>query len=499
MLTFLIEKRTKVFFTICFLLVVFFSFKTYPLKTLGYESIPNKGEILDEYDFGWIGKSFLETGIPVAWSDLGIYSKEHPKKNIISEIEGFSILANGEKPSFKNFNSFPKPMISFKTLDYGVGDRHVRFVQPYLDHPPLAGIVYSLGLKKDVANFDQLNLKQIRQQSIYLAIIAGILLFFLGTQLYGSLIGLIAFLFYSTVPSFVFASRLALAENVLLVFFLGAINLLILSKRLSKNWILIFSGILAGLGSLTKLSGWAIILVGLSLLISYKFSRRKIISFLLPAVLIGSLYFFYSFYLGGSFFIEVILDHSSRLFLGALSFFQQISRVSLSNFPLDGWWIGGFFILAYLTSFKENRELGIISGIYLFSILFLGGGNYTWYYFPLMPFLALSVAVLIKRLAIKCSLIDLALFFIFPVSSSFYWGFTVFNSSLNLQWFYRLIIIFFGLLGICFLTKVKQKFLFKFGWILFLILLVHRLYIWNFRSVLYLIDNWGKLHPPLTW
>ena len=499
MLAFLIEKRTKVFFVICFLLVIFFSFKTYPLKTLGYKSIPNKGEILDEYDFGWIGKSFLETGVPTAWSDLGVYSKENPEKNIISKMEGFSILANGRKPSFKSFSSFPKPMVKVETLDYGKGDRHIRFVQPFLDHPPLAGVIYSLGLNKDVVNFNQLELEQIRQPSIYLAIIAGVLLFFLGTQLYGPLVGLIAFLFYSTVPSFVFASRLALAENVLLVFFLSSVNLLILGKKLSKDWLLIFSGILAGLGSLTKLSGWAIILVGLFLLIFYKSSRKRIISFLLPAVLIGSLYFFYSFYLAGPFFIELILDHSSRLFLGALSFFQQISRVSLSNFPLDGWWIGGFFILAYLAAFKGNREVAIMSGTYLLSILFLGGGNHTWYYFPLMPFLALSVAVLVKRLATKYSLTDLVLFLIFPVSSSFYWGFTVFNSSLGLQWFYRLMIIFFGFLAICFLTKIKQKFLFKFGWILLLILLVHRLYLWNFRSILYLIDNWGKLQPPLTW
>ncbi len=57
MLTFLIEKEQKSFYYLFFTGCIF-SFKTYPLKTLGYESIPNKGEILDEYDFGWIGKSF---------------------------------------------------------------------------------------------------------------------------------------------------------------------------------------------------------------------------------------------------------------------------------------------------------------------------------------------------------------------------------------------------------------------------------------------------------
>ena len=173
--------------------------------------------------------------------------------------------------------------------------------------------------------------------------------------------------------------------------------------------------------------------------------------------------------------------------------------MTIKDFPLDGWYLGGFFILAYLSFFKKNRELGIITGVYLFSVLFLGGGNYSWYYFSLFPFLALGIAVLIKKLMVKFSFIDLSLFFLFPFSSSFYWGFGVLHPEWNLQWLYRGLIIFFLILGFLWQSKLKRNPFFKLLFFIFLVFLVHRLYLWNYRSVLYLMANWGKLLPPLIF
>lgn len=485
-------------FLICFLLVLFFDQKTIPLKKIGYQYIPDATEILDEHDFAWLGKSVLTTGVPTAWSDLGAYPAEIKEKFNL-KINNFSIQADEKKPAFKNYRSFPKPLVKIETLDYGKGPMQTRFVQPYLDHPPLAGMIYALGVKQESQTFADVDASQFRLPNFWLYRISAILLFFLASQIYGPLVGLMAFLFYTTIPSFVFTFRLALAENVMIPFLLSSLNLLFLGKHRQQKIFFVLAGFFAGLGALTKLSGWSLLLIGFCLMLFYKRSKKEIISFLIPGVLTASLYFLYAWYLAGGFFWQIILSQSSRFFWGSFSFFQQIARVTIKDFPLDGWYLGGFFILAYLSFFKKNRELGIITGVYLFSVLFLGGGNYSWYYFPLFPFLALGIAVLIKKLMVKFSFIDLGLFFLFPFSSSFYWGFGVLHSEWNLQWLYRGLIIFFLILGFLWQSKLKRNPFFKLLFFIFLVFLVHRLYLWNYRSVLYLMANWGKLLPPLIF
>ena len=483
-------------FLICLLLVFFFSRKVYQLKILGYQYVPESNEILDEYDFAWVGKSILATGVPTAWSDLGAYPNEIKEKFNL-KIEGFSITADGRKPSFKDFRSFPQPLVKVETLDYGKGPMQIRFVQPYLDHPPLAGIIYALGINKEAKTLEDINASQFRRPNIWLSYLTGILIFLLGTQLAGPWVGLMAFLFYSTVPSFVFASRLTLAENVLIPFFLGSANFLLLGKKFNKIIFFILAGFFAGLAALTKLSGWGVILAGLFLLFYWKKSLKEFLSFLIPGVLVGGLYFIYGWWLGGPIFWQIFANQSARFFWGALGLFQQVARVNLLHFPLDGWWLGGFVILIYLSAFKENRELSLMALAYLLAILFLVGGNYAWYYFPFIPFLVLGVALLVIRLIRKPMIGDLTLFFIFPFSSSFYWGFSVFHQNWPLQWIYRLLILFFGILAFFFIPKVKKAGFLRLIWIVFFIFLIHRLYLWNFRSVLFLLENWGKLQAPL--
>jgi len=484
------------FFLICLLLVFFFSRKVYQLKILGYQYVPEANEILDEYHFAWLGKSILTTGVPTTWSDLGAYPNEIKEKFNL-KVEDFSIKADERKPSFNNFRSFPKPLVKVETLDYGRGAMQIRFVQPYLDHPPLAGLIYALGINNKTTTFKDVKPEQFRRPNIWLSYLVGLLIFLLGAQLAGPWVGLIAFLFYSTVPSFVFASRFSLAENVLIPFFLASANFLFLGKRFSKLIFFILAGFLAGLAALTKLSGWGVILAGLFCLFYWKKSIKEFLSFLIPGIFIGSLYFIYGWYLGGSLFWQIFLNQSARFFWGALGFGEQIAKVNLLHFPLDGWWLGGFVILVYLAAFKENRELVLMALAYFLTILFLGGGNYAWYYFPFIPFLALAIAILIMRLMTKPLLADLSLFFIFPFSSSFYWGFSVFHQNWSLTWLYRMLILIFILLALFFIPKIKNSGLAKLIWVIFFIFLIHRLYLWNFRSVLFLLENWGKLQAPL--
>ncbi|MCX6724720.1 MAG: hypothetical protein NTV20_01300, partial [Candidatus Shapirobacteria bacterium] len=76
---------------------------------------PESNEILDEYDFAWMGKSLLSSGVPTAWSDLGAYPDYKGKFNL--EIKNFSITVDDKSPSFKNFRSFLRPLVKVETLD----------------------------------------------------------------------------------------------------------------------------------------------------------------------------------------------------------------------------------------------------------------------------------------------------------------------------------------------------------------------------------------------
>jgi len=493
------RKNFKIIiFFLCSLLVFLISKKVYQLKILGYQLIPKPGVILAEYDFAWLGKSIFTSGIPTAWSDLGAYSGEI-KGEFSLKIDGFSISANGERPKLSNWRSFPKPLLKVETLDYGKGLMQVRFVQPYLDHPPLAGLIYALGVNKEAQSFEDVKASQFRLPNIWLSYLTGILIFLLGTQLAGPFIGLLAFVFYNTVPSFVFTSKLSLAENVLIPLFLASVNFLWLSKKYNKLIFSLIAGLLAGLAALTKLSGWSVLLGGFFCLLYWKKTKKEILTFLLSGILIGSLYFLYGWWLSGSLFLKVLLNQSSRFFWGPMGFFQQISRVNLIHFPLDGWWLGGFVILIWLSSFKENHDFLLPPLTYLLSIIFLGGGNYAWYYFPFIPFLVLGVSLLMKRLLIRPGMIDLILFFLFPFSSSFYWGFSVFHPKWPCQWFYRGLIVIFGLIIFFFIPKMKKRESLRLIWMIFSLFLIHRLYLWSFHSTLYLLENWEKLQPPLIF
>lgn len=491
-------KLKIIIFFLCSLLVFFVTKKTYQLKILGYDKVPETNEILDERDFAWLGKSILTTGIPMAWSDLGAYPNEIKQKFDL-RVDDFSITADGEKPSFHNFQSFPKPLVKIETIDYGKGEMQVRFVQPYLDHPPLAGLIYVLGSKEQDKSFAEVKPETFRWPNLWLSCLSAALIFLLGFQISGPLVGILATVFYLTVPSFVFASRLTLAENVLIPLFLFAANFLWLGKRFEKLIFFLMAGFFAGLAALSKLSGWSMLLAGLFCLFYWRKSSKQFLAFLLPGVLIGSLYFLYGWWLGGFLFWSLFLNQSTRFFWGALGFFQQIARVNLLHFPLDGWWLGGFIILGYLSTFKNNREWLLLPLAYLLGILFLGGGNYAWYYFPFIPFLALGMAFLFKRLITKPLLVDLILFFLFPFSSSFYWGFTVFHPLWPTQWFYRGLILIFIILAFVFIPRIKNNRFLQFIWVIFFLLLIHRLYLWNFRSVLFLLENWGKLSSPLIF
>lgn len=98
------------------------------------------------------------------------------------------------------------------------------------------------------------------------------------SQIYNHLVGVIAFTIYSVIPSAVFSSRLALAENVLNPLFLLSLLVLFFAnvKKYPVLWFI--AGLIAGIAVLAKFSGIAAILAGLFILF-WNVSRREFVYF----------------------------------------------------------------------------------------------------------------------------------------------------------------------------------------------------------------------------
>jgi 4-amino-4-deoxy-L-arabinose transferase-like glycosyltransferase len=487
----------NILFLISVLLVSYLATHVYVLKTLGYAYIPAVGVTFDEYHHVWAGKSILTTGVPVSWSDRSVLEyKKH--KHFSGEVNGFSLKTEGRLPDISNFFSFPKPSISVIKFDYGIGDRYINLVQPSFDHPPLAGIIYALGLDDKVKTFTNVTAEQFRRPTIWLSYATGVLIFLLMARIYNPFVGVVAFGIYSTFPSSVFSARLALAENVLGPLFLLSLLVLFLAKSKKHPIFWFGAGLLAGITVLPKFSGASAILAGLLILFYWRVSKKEFVYFIAGSALPVLAYFGYAYFLGQELFFRILSSQAARAALGPLNLYQAVERVFFKSFPLDGWWTGGLITLLYLSKFEKDREIVVAALAFVLVATVLGGDINPWYFFPLIIFFSLAYASLIHKIFTQPSIINISIFFLFPFLSTFYWGYSVFHPNLNISWIIRVAAVVFLAIGILGQRIVKNKALLIL-WFFVLILVLHRLYLWNTRSILYIIENWNKLPTPFMW
>lgn len=489
------KSKISIFLTIG--IIFFLSYKFYFHKWLGYESIPNT-YIFDEHDYPFVGYSFRKTGIPTGWSTMEVYKelddKKENNKNI--QFDGISITADGHKPSISNKDDFNYPVTQVIDVDIGKGTETIRIVQPFFDHPIVGSWIYSLGIK-EAEFFDDLTPSNYRRVSLFLSIVTGILIFIFSYLLFKDLlISFLSFIIYSIVPKFVLMSRFALLENIVIPLSLVSLSLIYAiqkSKNRSTNLFLLLSGIFSGLAFLTKESGAFVFITILIILISEKFNFKKILVYFTPIILLPVVYYSYMYYLSPDLFSKLLFDQANREWFGPLSFFFQIIQPNFSGFPKSGYWLFGIisiFIL-YIKNQKKYLKLFLPFIIYILVFLFMGGLNYPWYYLPLIPFIVIASAVLIKQLILKPNLSTLALFYLLVFSSSFYWGYFVFHSNQNNYFIYRMTLFAF-IIMFC-IRKFKITKIYNLLWLIFSFLVLSQIYQWNQQGFQFIISNWNHL------
>lgn len=486
---------------------------SHTIRSVAYDQAPETN-FLDEYTNIWHGLSIRTSGVPAAWSDLRSYwdlwpkyQKELRDKEFGLGAKGFNISFNNNKPTLISLRKFSELAILTTEFDFGDGKRQTSLMQPYLDHPPFGAIVLSSLVPKSQDNFYKITPSDSRRASIWIADLVTILIFSLAFQVFKNpFIGIISAAVYASGPTFMFTSRMALLENVLIPAQLLSLNLLVfaLNKLTNKLYLyrlfLSLSGIIAGLAFLSKTPGLSVTLSGVIILFLYKERFKTILFFLVPASLVSSIYLLWGMLLAPDVFPKLLTEQSNtRIFVGSLSFITTAFKFGWKSFPIDGWWFGGFLSLAFLRYTKQLSPLIVSTIIMLFVILFSGASAFPWYFIPLIPFMAIATANLFWDIATNPSVVKVIIVFLVFFSSTYFWAQGVFSASPNFtnhqQQFaiYKIMLTFFFIMSIAGTVLHKQNRIFRVLWFIGIILLIYVMIKWNFKSIFYMIQHWGKL------
>ena len=381
--------RLELIFIVLILVLGFF------LRSNNLNTWPRQGATFDEYAWTWQGISLIKNRVPTSWSP---------------------------HPQYKNF----KDVVYQKT--------HFRMVTPFLEHPPVFGLVAgSFAILNGVQGIYDLHFYDIRPLAVVLGFLSLVFLFLLVKEIYDTKTALIASLLYATIPTIAIGSRIVQNENFFIPFWLLALFFTAKFLKTNKNIYRNLAGIICGLLILAKIpwvAGALSIVIILLVLKKYK----DIYKFLLIVAPIALLYLVYGFYFDKELFVslwKLQLNRYDLVFNSIYALFQKPYLVD--RFYTDGWIYFGWFsmILLFLKDFKKN--LIVITAFLAYFLIFLSGipdeAGHGWYRYPFYPFLIISTALFLREYFVKNWL--LTFFFLVFVGTSLFqltWA-TVFGFS----------------------------------------------------------------------
>lgn len=480
-------------------MAIFVIAKSSYIRWLGYERIPVP--LLDEYNYIWQGLSIREHGLPVGWVTFEFIYQKYQN---LGKLDGLSINVGKGATTLESFKKENIPQVAIAELDWGEGIKQIFMVAPFFDHPPLGGLIFSQTVEKNVKSFQDVEPSQFRKVPLVLAIINSILLFvFIYLITYQPWIATLSVIIYSTVPSYILGSRMSLLENVVPPFVLLYLILLTVFLKIHERinpklgfMILFLSSFVGGLAVLVKESAIGF-LIGSSVYLIFTMRKRlakvHFLFFGLGAAIPIVGYLLWGLWIHSEIFLQVLSTNAHRISYGPLKLVSALPTLRFKNFPIDGWWIWGFvaFFLSWIYLNKKYLPLLLPFTFHFLLVLFLDSPNYAWYYLAMVPFLASFAAFNLYQMFQSPNLVHAVAFFLIPLSSSFYWGHMVFRLPVN-TWTYRLVFIVFTLF-VAIKLKYANNRVVNLIWKLFFIVLVFYLFKWNYQSIQFIIENWGKL------
>jgi 4-amino-4-deoxy-L-arabinose transferase-like glycosyltransferase len=339
---------------------------------------PRLGATFDEYAWTWLGMNLIQNHIPESWSPHAQYTN---RKHIVYQQANFNL------------------------------------VKPYLEHPPLFGLVAgSYALISGVKTPLEINIQSIRGLALLLGVLSIFILYVFAAEIYGYKIGLIAAAIYATVPTIVIGSRIVQNENFFIPLFLTSLLLTYRYIKTNKSFYRNLAAIVCGLLILAKIP-WIAAALSIVLILFYLKKYKDAFKFLAIVLPIFSLFFIYGAYYDWNLFISLWKLQLARYDLAFNSIFALFTSPYLvDRFMIDGWIYFGWFsiFLLSLKDFKKNYMV-LLPFLGYFAIYVFGIPNepsHGWYRYPFYPFLVISTALFLKEYFTKNHLLTF-LFLIF--------------------------------------------------------------------------------------
>lgn len=427
-------------FLILILLISAFGFY---LRLIDYDRLPPFGETRDEFMYPFAGLSFIKEGWPTSWADFGSYPTRTP-------VEYWGV----------NFN----------------------LVSPWNEKPPLYPLlVGSWSILNGAKKFADIRLSVIRQIPVFLNIFSIIFIGLLAKEIFNKKTGLIAALFYATIPTIVMANRLSLIENLLIP--LSLFTLWAFYKYKEKPVMPYLVGLGCGLTLLTKQTGFALPL-SIVFILFYEKRWKNIFIITLISAAFGLVHpvmgyiFDWKLYLNlnteyynamklgipetiVSIFRYPVIGHKEAIFLDSS---MLLGWILLLSSPFMSFWSESANwrrsdriqseIIKQTRSYRSDNNqtsrmtfspIFIYPYLFILQLCFVVGGQtwFGWHWFPVYPFLAIIIAKAAVHLYEQPDIFKLIFFYIILAASSLRFVMLI-TDHLNWDWPKILIMIFGG-------------------------------------------------------
>ena len=324
---------------------------------------PRLGATFDEYAWTWQGMSLIQKGIPISWSPL---------------------------PAYKN-----RTHIVYQKANF-------MLVKPYLEHPPLFGLVAGsyaiLNGAKGILNVD---LQKIRGLALLLGMLSIFLVYLFAAEVYDYKIGLLSALIYAVTPTIAVGSRLVENENFFIPFFLLALYFIQKYLQTRKPRFRNIAAVICGLLSLAKVP-WLAGALAIVLIFFYLRKYKDALKFVAIVIPIFLLYIAYGLYYDSSLFFSLMSFQLQRYDLTFNSIFALFTSPYLADrFTIDGWIYFGWFAV-FLLAVKDLRKnfMVILPFLAYFAVFVFAIPNepsHGWYRYPFYPFMTVSTALFLKE------------------------------------------------------------------------------------------------------
>lgn len=351
----------------------------------------------------------------------------------------------------------------------------LKITQPWLDHPPLGAAIIGLPAKLlGYQAFQQIPTLIVRFPALVASIFTLLFTYLLSAKLFGKKTGALSLLFLATVPYFVAAHRQAFLDNILTPVFLAAL-IALLNNKLKLAAVLAFA------------CGW-IKVPGFAVPFMFAFYLKRPLFFYTGMASILS-YLAYGFLSGKDAFLYILSQQGAR---GAFvrSFFDAFTQPHFYGGFADGWYVFGLALIFWTLAKYRQPKFKIYNwfmAMWLL-VLFLVTGrmnNSPWYYYPLLPFLAINLGLYTRQ-----ALSSNSLFLILPFWLLGWTGFDLLKIDLPATWL-RLATLLFFLPYVLNLKKIT----FWLTRIFLLALIIFNIYVTIHYPAIYCRDE--KCPPPV--